>query len=126
MKSADNNISLDGAKKISKYIQGMYPTLEDLKKFIGNIERSSEKIKGWMKELLICQKKSQAELKQLYQCKFKSAFKKFNFENVTALAELIMYVSNKPEYSNYAVYQVKEKDFSADDLYLTEEASIMK
>ena len=126
MKSTDNNISLDEAKKISKYIQSIYPTLEDLKNFIGNIERSSEKIKGWMKELLICQKKSQAELKQLYQCKFSTAFKKFNFESVTALAELTMYVSNKPEYSNYAVYQIKEKDFGADDLYLTEEASIMK
>lgn len=126
MRVLDNNISLEKANQIYNYIKRIYPSHSHYLMMMSTVEASKSKIKDWMKDLLRCQKKLQMELKKIYLNFLKSSVQKMQADAVEALADIVTYLSKKPECSNYAVYQIKEKDFSTDDQSVTEEASVIQ
>lgn len=120
MKSLDYKISFEDAQKLFYYIKSIFPEREQYIKTASTVNASRDKIKGWMKELLNCQKKLQLELKKTYSHFLRNVVKYMQQDALEPLAEVVFYLSKKPEFSDYAVYQIKDKDFSAEDNCFTE------
>eukprot|EP00826_Nyctotherus_ovalis_P046826 TRINITY_DN5328_c0_g4_i4.p1 TRINITY_DN5328_c0_g4~~TRINITY_DN5328_c0_g4_i4.p1 ORF type:complete len:271 (-),score=40.90 TRINITY_DN5328_c0_g4_i4:115-927(-) len=126
MQVLDNNVSLEKANKIYNYIKRIYPSYSQYMMIMSTVEASKSKIKDWMKDLLKCQKKLQMELKNIYLNFLKNSAQKMQADAAESLADIVTYLSKKPECSDYAVYQIKDKDFSTDDQCVTEEASVIQ
>jgi hypothetical protein len=126
MKTLDHNISLDEANKVCEYVKRIFPEKSKYVKLAAMMEASKDKIKAWMKELLICQKKLQIELKKVYLYFLKDVARGMQVDAIEPLAGVVNYLVKKPEYSDYAVYQIKDKDFVVDDCCITQEASVIE
>eukprot|EP00826_Nyctotherus_ovalis_P025312 TRINITY_DN1960_c0_g1_i5.p1 TRINITY_DN1960_c0_g1~~TRINITY_DN1960_c0_g1_i5.p1 ORF type:complete len:367 (+),score=96.77 TRINITY_DN1960_c0_g1_i5:154-1254(+) len=120
MKSLDYKISLEDAQKFLYYVKSIFPEKEQYVKIASAIDASKNKIKGWMKELLNCQKKLQLELKKTYSFFLKNIIKNMQLDALGHIAGVVFYLSKKPEFSNYAIYQIRDKDFSVEDNCFTE------
>eukprot|EP00826_Nyctotherus_ovalis_P040746 TRINITY_DN403_c0_g1_i14.p1 TRINITY_DN403_c0_g1~~TRINITY_DN403_c0_g1_i14.p1 ORF type:complete len:396 (-),score=113.21 TRINITY_DN403_c0_g1_i14:145-1332(-) len=113
-----SGITLAQAKEIVEYVQKLYPDKKKQNEVRLMTAASGKRIRGYLKELIMCEKKIEMELQRVR----KFVEKNTNVCNdpfiTNVFANFIAQLATKPEIRNYGITQLTEIDFGMDALTL--------